>query len=266
MWWLKNISSPFYGLPNIKMTILNILLLLTFSSLAFGPGTSGPGTSGQGNSKTAPTKCTLALAQAPALRGLSLGMNQAQVLARFPGLSLDRADEFGLSKLRLNFIDIDLYPKGSSKRGPGVQIDLAAGAADGRSFTVDGSKFPNLKGVRKIQLRFVDGRLSYVLLGYDDSFKWDGVDEFVQTVSKNLGLPDEWRVPPDSDRVSKEKELRCEGFLVAAVIGGDMTDSRIGAQLSLEDTAMTLMIEKRQKDREEKKRREEAEQRKTFKP
>jgi len=241
----------------MKSTTLNLLLLLTFSSVAFG----------QGNSQTAPAaKCTLGLAQAPALRGLRLGMGQAQVLARFPGLSLDRADDLGLSRLRLNLIDADLYSTGSTVRDRGVQLDIAAGTADGRSFTVDGSRFPDLKGVRKIQLRFADGRLSYVLLGYDDSFKWNSVDEFAETVSKNLGLPDEWRVPPDSDRVSKEKELQCEGFLIAAVIGGDTTDARIGAQLSLEDTAVTQLIEKRQKDREEKKRRQEEERRKTFKP
>ena len=244
----------------MKLIILNVLLLLTFSSLAFG----------QANSQSAPsapsTKCTLTLAQAPQLRGLRLGMNQAQVFARFSGLSLDRADELGLAKLRLTLIDSDLYASEPSNRGRGVQLDIAAGTAEGRSFTVDSSKFPDLKGVRKIQLRFVDGRIAYVLLGYDDSFKWDGVDDFAETVSKNLKLPGEWRVPSESDRVSKEKELQCDGFLIAATVGGDTTDSRIGAQLSLEDTAMTEIIEKRQKMREEKKRRAEEERRKTFKP
>src|SRR6267142_4176644 len=241
----------------MKSTTLNVLLLLSLSSVAFA----------QGNSQTAPAaKCTLALAQAPALRGLRLGMNQAQVLARFPGLSLERADELGLSRLRLALIDVDLYPKGSSNRERGVQLDIAAGTSEGRSFTADSSKFPDLKGVRRIQLRFVEGRISYVLLGYDDSFKWNSVDEFTHTVSKNLGLPGDWRAPLDSDRVGKEKELRCEGFLIAAAVGGDMSDSRIAAQLSLEDTAITQTVEKRQKDLEEKKRREEEERRKTFKP
>jgi hypothetical protein len=241
----------------MKSTTLNVLLLLTFSSVAFG----------QGNRQTAPAaKCTLTLAQAPTLRGLKLGMNQAQVLARFPGVSLERADKLGLSRLRLAFIDVDLYPIGSSNRDRGMQLDIAAGTTEGRSFTADSSKFPDLKGVRRIQFRFVDGHIAYVLLGYDDSFKWNSVDEFTQTVSKNLGLPGDWRAPLDSDRVDKEKELRCEGFLIAAAVGGDMSDSRIAAQLSLEDTAITQMVEKRQKDLEEKKRREEEERRRTFKP
>ena len=83
----------------MKSTALNVLLLLTFSSVAFGQGTAPA------------AKCTLALAQAPALRGLRLGMNQAQVLARFPGLSLDRADELGLSRLGLTLIDSRPLPQ-----------------------------------------------------------------------------------------------------------------------------------------------------------
>src|SRR6267142_743731 len=121
----------------MKATTLNVLLLLSLSSVAFA----------QGNSQTAPAaKCTLALAQAPALRGLRLGMNQAQVLARFPGLSVDRADELGSSILRLTLSDGDLYAQGSSHRDRGVQLDIAAASGEGRTFTVDSSKFPDLKG------------------------------------------------------------------------------------------------------------------------
>ena len=73
----------------MKLITLDLLLLFAFSSVAFG----------QGNSQSAPaTKCTLTVTQAPELRDLRLGMNQAQVLARFPGLSMDRADELGLSR------------------------------------------------------------------------------------------------------------------------------------------------------------------------
>ncbi len=237
--------------------MLSVLLLLAFSSLA----------DGQGSTKSAPvTKCTLTLAQAPQLRGLRLGANQAQVLARFPGLSVDRADVLGLSRLRLNLIDAGIFVKGSPNRERGVQVDIAARADDGRSFTADSSRFPDLKGVRRIQLSFLDGRMSYVQIGYDDSFKWNSVDEFAQTVSKNLGLPDGWRDSVDSYGATKNKELRCDGFLMTAAIGGDATDSRMGAQLSLEDTAMAQTIEKRQTDQEEKKKRAEEERRKTFKP
>ena len=241
----------------MKLILLSVLLLLAVSSLA----------AGQVNTKSAPvTKCTLTLAQAPQLRGLRLGANQAQVLSRFPGLSVDRADELGLSRLRLNLIDAGIFLKGSPNRERGVQVDMAGGTDDGRSFTADSSRFPDLKGVRRIQLRFLDGRISYVQVGYDDSFKWSSVEEFAQTVSKNLGLPDGWLDSSDSDGSGKNKELRCDGFLMTAVIGGDATDSRVGARLSLEDTAMAQMIEKRQNDQEEKKKRAEEDRRKTFKP
>jgi hypothetical protein len=241
----------------MKLILLSVLLLLAVSPLAVG----------QGNTKSAPvTKCTLTLAQAPQLRGLRLGANQAQVLSHFPGLSPDKADQLGLSRLRLNLIDAGIFLKGSPNRERAVQVDMAAGTDDGRSFTADSSRFPDLKGVRKIQLRFLDGRLSYVQVGYDDSFKWNSVDEFAQTVSKNLGLPDGWLQSSDSEGPGKGNELRCVGFLMTAVIGGDATDSRIGAQLSLEDAAMAQTIEKRQKDQEDKKKRAEEDRRKTFKP
>lgn len=241
----------------MKLIILSVLLILVSSSLAFG----------QGKTQSAPpAKCTLGLAQAPALRGLRLGVTQAQVLARFPGISIDRPNKLGESRLRLNFIAGDLYQKGTAVRERGAQVDIAAGDADGSTFTVDSSRFPDLKGVKKIQMRFVDGRLAYVLVGYDDSVKWESVDDFIDTVSKILGLTGDWLVPADSDGGGKEKELRCEGFLMTAVTGGDSTDSRVAVQLSLSDTALTQTIEKRQSDQKEKARREEDDRRRTFKP
>ena len=243
----------------MKLIILSVVLLLAFSSLNLG----------QGNAQRAPApaaKCTLTLAQAPELRGIRLGINQAQVVARFPGLSIDRPDKLGESRVRLNLMAALFYQRGTSTRDRAVQADIASGTADTPSFTVDGSRFPDLKGVRKIQLRFVDGRLAYVMVGYDDSVKWDGVDDFVDTVAKILGLPRAWQVPRDSDSIGKAEELRCDGFLMTATLGGDTTDSSIAAQLSLEDTALTQMVEKRQNDQKEKARREDEDRRKAFKP
>jgi len=241
----------------MKQIILSILLLPAFSSLTMAQGNK--------SKQTAPvTRCTLTLTQSPQLRGLRLGQNQAQVLARFPGLSLDHADEFGAARLRLSFVDADLYQRGSRDRG--VQIDLTGTPAEGRSFTIDRSRFPDLKGVRRIHLRFVDGRIAYVLVAYDDSFKWNSVEEFAETVSKLLGLPDDWRESSDSDRAKNSREVRCDGFMMTAEIGGDVIDSKIGSQLTLEDTSTSQLIEKRRKDKEEQTRRAEEDRRKTFKP
>jgi hypothetical protein len=45
----------------------------------------------------------------------------------------------------------------------------------------------------------MDGRLSFIQIAYDDSIKWDSVDEFVETVAKSLSLSGTWNLPEDSD-------------------------------------------------------------------
>jgi hypothetical protein len=241
---------------HMKRLTLSALFVLALSSLAWGQGNSG----GLQNAK-----CTLTLAQAPELRGFRLGMNQERVLARFPGISVERVDAFGLTKVRLTLMNHDDYPGGSVGRDRGVQIDIAAGTTEGRSFLVDSSRFPDLKGVNGIRLRFIDGRISYLQMGYDDSVVWNDVDEFVRAISKPLGLAGNWQRSSDSDN-TKEKELPCDGFLIMAGLGGDTRDYHVGAQLSLEDVVASRMIEKRQSDQKEKVKRQEEERRKTFKP
>jgi hypothetical protein len=207
----------------------------------------------------------LPLDRAPELRGFVLNMNQERLLARFPGLTIDRADEFGVTKLRLNVLDPTNYRKESLSLGRGdrgVQSFSAADPAEGRLFMIDNSKFPDLKGVRKVQLHFLDGRISYIQIGYDDAIKWNNVDEFAQTISKTLGLPGQWGEGSDSEG----KKLQCDGFQLTATLVTDLSDPHLGPQLSVEDRAAPKMIEKREKDQEEKTRRQEEERRKTFKP
>lgn len=209
-------------------------------------------------------KCTLTLTQAPELRGFRLGMEQQRVLARFPGLSLDRADKFGHTKVSLIVMDHEDYPGGSVGRDRGVQKDIAVTSPEGQSFFVDSSRFPNLKGVKRIRLRFIDGRISYLQVGYDDSLRWNDVNEFVQVISTPLKLDGAWQRSEAED--PKEKELPCDGFLVTASLGGSAGESHIGTLISLEDMVATGVIEKRQNDQKEKARRQEEERRKLFKP
>jgi hypothetical protein len=216
-------------------------------------------------SQSAPvTKCKLGLEKAPALRGLKLGLTQAQFMARFPGVSLDRPNEFGLAGLGLSIVDSSLFPKSASNRG--VQLNIAVGPAEGRSFTIDRSRFSEFKDVRNIQLQFVDGRIVSVKVAYDDTVTWDSVDEFVQTLSKNLDLPDEWHDLTDSEGDKSTQELNCEGFRMTAKVGGDANDTRVAAQVTVEDSSSMQLIAKRQKDKEDKLKRTEEERRKTFKP
>jgi hypothetical protein len=223
----------------------------------------------QGKNDTKQPNCTLPLERAPELRGLRLGAPQAGVLSRFPGTSVEKPDKFGLSQLQLTVNDTSAISKGlpnRDNRDKGVQPDMISGPGAESAFIVDSAKFPALKGVRRVRLRFVDGRLAYAQVSYDDSIKWNNVDEFVETVAKTLNLSGAWNLPENSDGSGREREFRCDGFAMIGSVGGDATDTRIAAQLSVEDLAASKLVEKRQEDFTEKAKRDEDAKRKNFKP
>lgn len=210
-------------------------------------------------------KCTLGLDQSPELRGFRMGMTQAAVLAKLPGVTVEKPDKFGLARLRLSIIDPSGLIK-SSPRDKGVQTDMTATSTDGSAFVLDSTKFPALKGTRRIQMRFIEGRLSYLTVSYTDEVKWDSIDQFVETISATLKLPpQQWQVPQESDTM-QQQELRCSGFVITANTIGDPSDIHAGPELILQDLAAWNAMSQRQNDIAEKARREEDEKRKSFKP
>ena len=125
------------------------------------------------------------LPDAPELRGFHLGMTYDQVKARVPPIQFGRADQFGVAKTSIN-----------PSFGP--QFEKASFA-----------------DVRTISLDFLDGKLVTLWIGYENTFKWQKLDEFVSGMSKSLNLPAAW--PPKRGG----QELRCDGFSVlASVIAG----------------------------------------------
>jgi hypothetical protein len=237
----------------MKQIILFSLLSLILCAPAFG----------QKATEQKPT-CTLGINESPELRGFRMGMTQAAVLARLPGVTVGKPDKFGLARLRVSTIDSSLLIKPSPK-DKGVQPDISVGPDAGSAFVADAGRFPALKGVRKLEMRFIDGRLSYLQVTYDDSIKWDSIEQFVETVATTLKLPREWKTPAESDGGTLEKELRCEGFVLSANIGAG-SDINSGPELILQDLAAWNAMSKRQIDLTEKAKREEDEKRKAFKP
>jgi len=111
-------------------------------------------------------KCSLKLAElpeAPELFGFRLGMTTTQVKQRVPQVVFGKDNEFGVSKTS---ISPDFDPN----------MDKAS-----------------LEGVRTVSFDFLDGRLTSLWLGYDSSFKWKTVSDFVSGVSQSLHLPDAWQ-------------------------------------------------------------------------
>jgi hypothetical protein len=118
------------------------------------------------------------VADAPELRGFRLGMTHDQVKARVPQIQFGGADEIGVAKTSINpFYD--------------SRFDQATFA-----------------DVRTISLDFLDGKLTTLWIGYESSFKWQTVDEFVRGISKSLNVPAAWSPKKGG------QEIRCDGFTV----------------------------------------------------
>ncbi|HKB65820.1 MAG TPA: hypothetical protein VKC61_08170 [Pyrinomonadaceae bacterium] len=140
-------------------------------------------------------KCTLKLTDLPAapeLFGFHLGMTTEQAKARVPQVDLGRADPFGVSKTSIN---PDFDPR----------IDKAS-----------------LNGVRTVSLDFLDGRLTSLWFGYDGTFKWTTVPDFVKGISNSLHLPDAWR--PWKIR---GQQLSCADFQMTVIIVSEGPSFRI---------------------------------------
>ena len=125
------------------------------------------------------------LADAPELRGFRLGMTFDQVKARVPLVQFGRPDEIGLTKTSIN----PLYDP---------RFDKVAFA-----------------DIRTISFDFLDGKLTTLWIGYESSFKWQSVNEFVRGITKSLNVTGSWSPKRGG------QQLRCDGFTIfVALIAG----------------------------------------------
>ncbi len=150
--------------------------------------------------------CALKIAdlpQVPELLGFRLGMTADQVKARVPQVSFGRTDEFGSSSTTIN-PDFDRR--------------------------IDKSSFA---GVRTVSLDFLDGRLRSLWLGYDSTFKWHSIADFISGISKSLRLPETW-IPWRS----RGQQLRCADFQITVTTVAEGPSFHIVDQTA-EDTLAT---------------------------
>jgi hypothetical protein len=135
-----------------------------------------------GCAQVATAQCMLKsdqLPDAPELHGFRLGMTPEQAKARVPLIQFGRADEIGVIKTSIN----PLYDP---------RFDKVA-FADVRTISVD----------------FLDEKLTTLWIGYENTFKWRTVDEFVAGISKSLNLPAAWAAKRGG------QQMHCEGFTIA---------------------------------------------------
>ena len=141
------------------------------------------------------------LADSVELRGFHLGMTYEQVKARVPQVQFGNADQFGVAKTSIN-------PHFDPR------IDKV-GFAD----------------VRTISLDFLDGRLVTLWIGFESTFKWHSLDEFIAGMSKSLNLPPAWSTKRGGGRIS------CAGFSVFASLIAGGPDIRLTDEAAQETIA-----------------------------
>ena len=101
-----------------------------------------------------------------------------QVKAREPLVQFGRPDEIGLTKTSIN----PLYDP---------RFDKEAFA-----------------DIRTISFDFLDGKLTTLWIGYESSFKWQSVTEFISGISKSLNVGGSWSPKRGG------QQLRCDGFTI----------------------------------------------------
>jgi hypothetical protein len=160
------------------------------------------------------SKCSLKLAElpsAPELFGFRMGMTSDQAKTRVPQIAPGRVDDFGVSKTSIN-PDFDPH------------IDKAS-----------------LEGVRTVSLDFLDGRLTSLWFGFDSSFKWTTVPDFVSGISQTLHLPDAW-----TTWKIRGQQLKCADFQITVTIVAQ------GASFRIIDETAEQTIAARREAKEEK--------------
>ena len=152
-----------------------LLLAIVLGSASVVPGQT---------SKTEAGECQMTLTQAPAIRGIRLGMTMDQALGVFPGAADDQEIQAELSRRYFGFQRTSLVPGklGSKER---------------------------FIGVKSVDLGFMDGPLNFFALNYDGP-EWQSDKQFASKVAEALTLPgvDSWK-SRDGGQV-----LSCQGFEV----------------------------------------------------
>jgi Ankyrin repeats (many copies) len=183
------------------------------------------------------SRCDLGIARSPEVRGLHLGMTLREVASRFGPTRVAEAEWCGRQTLEFDWSDDLLGQPAPRPR--------------------------ELAGVRRIRLGFLDGRLTYFCVTYDERDAPLTPEQFRSTLSSALALPGRWRRADGTGGWGQLHSIGCEGFV--AVAGYES-----GPYLELYDTgAVDLLLRRREEGKLRKLREAEDEKRRrrrVFKP
>lgn len=176
---------------------------------------------------TKPAACALTRDQAPDIGGLRLGMTLAQVKTLISSVSLNSVNEDGVSQAEVKSSAINQMPTSSF-----------------------------FEGAERINLEFVDGKLSFIRVGYPPTNKWSSKDEFLSTVAPKFQLRGQWE--PFYDWHTKDardaEDLRdlaieCEGFRLSAGIGIEGLGGDQTPHYELDDMVAARLVKERKAER-----------------
>ena len=151
-------------------------------------------------------KCKLTLAEAPAIRGLRLGMTSDEIFSAFPG---NEREEFERAQ-RLKSAEI------APDYGYATfQFDLYKYATKDR-FT----------GISSIILGIFERKVVYIRADYSNIPPFDNMEQLMEIVSKQFGLP-EYKDWPGYTNNFSNSSISCDGFTfrVEGYIRISLTDS-----------------------------------------
>ena len=139
-------------------------------------------------------KCTLSVEQSPAIRGIRLGMTEAQITA-----------------LLRQPLSQDLH--GEDRFDINYKLRRILGGS------------PSLNGISNIELNFLDDKLYFIRVYYQNNGEWRDSAQFLRTIAPQLGLPppEEW----DDAGGNDYPRIECNGVQVLAGVsrirgyGGD---------------------------------------------
>lgn len=177
--------------------------------------------------------CRAVVLRGVSLRGFTLGMSEAEVRRRLPRLRVT-AGRYGLSSGTVLF--------GGRAAGPP----------------------PELKGVAGVAFTFMEGRVARILVGYDDSIRWDSLDEFVGRTAEALRLPKAWPAYRRADN-APSRGLVCDDVSLVTHFANPYATHK-GPILTLEDRAAFEVFAQHVSAAEEQRRRAEERKKRTFKP
>ncbi len=239
-------------IKNKNWTILKTILWVTIVSLLF-IGCQSPNQI---------RNCATQLSEVSDIRGFKIGMPLDEINKKFSGIKPKPSysnPEFSSE------IEIKSFSFGDDYS-----------YSDG-TFSANTERHPELAGVDKVTLQFIENKVSMIRVSYDETKDISFDDTFFQKLSETLNLKDNW-LPASSENYERAKTIRCKDYTVKAEVyikDIDTNKVRSGAgsdaftyspYVEIKLTNMEQILRDKEWEKSKQKQEKEKEKNNSFKP